>query len=68
MIYPSHYANGYLGAPIADNIPYAIFADSLRVSEQRIKKLNAEILLAQQEKRPVKIYGMNTAGKYFETA
>lgn len=47
MIYPSHYANGYLWNAVADNAPYAIFYDSMKKSKERIEKLNTKIELAQ---------------------
>jgi len=40
MIYPSHYASGYLGYKVPDNAPYEIFYDSIKQAQKRIDTLN----------------------------
>ncbi|MDF1682809.1 MAG: putative glycoside hydrolase [Patescibacteria group bacterium] len=40
MIYPSHYANGYLGYTVPDNAPYAIFQDSIKKAKSKIDDFN----------------------------
>jgi hypothetical protein len=63
MIYPSHYWVGFLWYKQPDNNPYEIFTYALEWANQRIDKLNQEILLAQQEERDISIKWVFNAKK-----
>ena len=43
MIYPSHYAAGYLGYVSPDNHPYPVFKDAMNNAKKRIDALNASL-------------------------
>ena len=43
MIYPSHYSAGYLWYGVPDNVPDIVFNHSLKLSNNRIEKLNNDI-------------------------
>lgn len=57
MIYPSHYASGYLWHSVPDNAPYEIFYDSMQNAQAKIENLNANIEVSQRESTPLLIQG-----------
>lgn len=47
MIYPSHYASGYLWQSVPDNAPYEIFFDAMSSAQTKIDTLNEKIITSQ---------------------
>lgn len=47
MVYPSHYAQGYLGYTVIDNYPYEVFKDANKNVNQKITAINTQITKAQ---------------------
>lgn len=46
MVYPSHYSVWYLWYQVPDNIPYKVIKDAMNNTNNRIDKLNSDIIQA----------------------
>jgi hypothetical protein len=55
MTYPSHYNQNFIGLNTADSHPYEVIRYTMKKINQKIDRINREIVLAKKEKRKIRI-------------
>jgi hypothetical protein len=55
MTYPSHYNQNFIGLNTADSHPYEVIRYTMKKINEKIDRINKEIVLAKKEKRKIKI-------------